>query len=95
MKTDWLFVISGSDTDGSIVSIIRNKSVDDMKKYIAEKVVELSKSINCFDNGTDWEDDIEERFKDGELVSLYGYGVYAEGHNDYEAHILSKVEVIK
>ena len=92
---DWIFVVSGSDTDGSFVSIFRNKTVDEMKEHIVNCVDEISQSNYCFDFGTEDVEDVEERFADDELVSLYGYASYADGHKDYEAHIMNKVKVFE
>ena len=93
-KTDWILTVSGSDTDGSHVTIYHDVSIEDMKQIIVDKIAAARE--DRFDFGTETIDDIDERITldTHRLVSLYGFISCRDHHIDYEAHLMNMVNVI-
>ena len=54
-KMDWILTVSGSDTDGSTVTIYHGVSIEDMKQIIVDKIAANRES--SFDFGTETVDD--------------------------------------
>ena len=96
-KYDWLFVESGSTTNGSIVQIMPNLTVKEMSKYIVNLVKQTKKEKeNLYDLGTDalYKLIIRTNPNDNEIDSIYGYVLTTE-NTDYEAHILNRIKTVK
>ena len=96
-KYDWLFVESGSTTNGSIVQIMPNLTVKEMSKYIVNLVKRTKKEKeNLYDLGTDalYKLIIRTNPQDNEIDSIYGYVLTTE-NTDYEAHILNRIKTVK
>ena len=96
-KYDWLFVESGSTTNGSIVQIMPNLTVKEMSKYIVNLVKQKKKEKeNLYDLGTDalYKLIIRTNPQDNEIDSIYGYVLTTE-NTDYEAHILNRIKTVK
>lgn len=91
---DWILTVSGSDTDGSHVTIYHGVSVEDMKQIIVDKIAAARE--DSFDFGTETIDDVEERITvdTHRLSSLYGFVSCLDHHTDYEAHLLNMVTII-
>lgn len=95
-KFDWLFVKSGSTTNGSIVQIMPNLTVKEMSKYIVNLVKQTKKEKeNLYDLGTDalYKLIIRTNPQDNEIDSIYGYVLTTE-NTDYEAHVLNRIKTI-
>ena len=95
-KFDWLFVESGSTTNGSIVQIMPNLTVKEMSKYIVNLVKQTKKEKeNLYDLGTDalYKLIIRTNPQDNEIDSIYGYVLTTE-NTDYEAHVLNRIKTI-
>lgn len=94
-KFDWLFVESGSTTNGSIVTIMPNLTVKEMSKYIVSIVKRVKKEKeNLYSCGSDSLKRIMIRKNpnDNKIDSIYGYVLTSE-NTDYEAHILNRIKV--
>ena len=91
---DWILTVSGSDTDGSTVTIYHGVSIEDMKQIIVDKIAAARE--DSFDFGTETIDDVEERITvdTHRLVSLYGFISCLDHHTDYEAHLMNMVRVV-
>ena len=95
-KFDWLFVESGSTTNGSIVQIMPNLTVKEMSKYIVNLVKQTKKEKeNLYDLGTDalYKLIIRTNPQDNEIDSIYGYVLTTE-NTDYEAHVLNRIKTV-
>lgn len=92
---DWLFVESGTETDGSYVCMLPNQSIRDIKKYIKEQVRYEKNNTDGYDYGTEYLNDIEIRTYNNEVHSVYGFAVFSDSHIDFEAHRLDKIEIEK
>lgn len=95
-KFDWLFVESGSTTNGSIVQIMPNLTVKEMSKYIVNLVKQTKKEKeNLYDLGTDalYKLMIRTNPQNNEITSIYGYILTTE-NTDYEAHVLNRIKTV-
>lgn len=90
---DWLLTISGTETDGSIVLILPNRSVQEIKRYIQNEIKCEKRNADDYNYGTETLRDIVIRTFDDEIQSVYGYAVFSNSHIDYEAHILDKIAI--
>lgn len=90
---DWIFVESGTETDGSYICLLPNRSIRDIKHYIKEQVRYEKNNTDGYDYGTEYLNDIEIRTYNNEVHSVYGFAVFYDSHIDFEAHILDRINV--
>ena len=87
-KYNWLLTKSGTDSDGSEITYIKDKTINEIKQKILQIVNQYKKTLKKYDYGTETIEGIEERrnSKSKKTYSVYGYIVYLDGHLDIEAH---------
>lgn len=99
-KYNWILGIGGGDgAPGVGVSILKNFTIGEMKDYILNYIYsDANEHGDGFIAGVTEEKDIEERYENGKLDSLYAwcdYGCESETcHADYEAYIMDSVFTI-
>ena len=94
-KYDWLFVESGTTSNGSNVQILPNLTVKEISKFIISYVKEVKKkkpNLYQFGSETLSELIIRKNPDDNEIDSVYGYAMTSENF-DFEAHVLDRIYV--
>ena len=94
-KYDWIYGAAGSEYSGVDVIIVKNKTIQEMKEYLASTIETDCADHESFEDGSTTADSIEERteYDTKEFRSLYGWANFYDFHCDYEAYPMHKVTV--